>query len=87
MAEICAHCAASFGCPADLIEHVRKRHPEAGPRTTLAMNPESRRPGLVCALCGRRFGNPDALTRHMLAPHPPTTGPAARIPSHLYRTG
>jgi len=32
MAEICAHCAASFGCAAELIVHVRKAHPDPDPR-------------------------------------------------------
>ena len=80
MAETCAHCGTSFGSAADLIAHVRKTHPDPDPRESLAMNPESRRPGLVCALCGHRFGSAEALARHALSPHATANEPARRTP-------
>lgn len=79
MAEMCSYCAGSFATPAELVLHVRKDHSGGDSRTSLAMNPESRKSGVVCALCGRRFANPRALARHALSPHPPTMWPAESI--------
>jgi len=70
MAEECAACGASFGSPTDLVAHMQKKHKDHTDNETLAMNPESERPGMVCALCGRRFWSEDALARHNMTPHP-----------------
>jgi uncharacterized Zn-finger protein len=69
MAEICADCAGSFASPTALLEHVRKVHAGGDSRSSFAMNPESRLPGVVCALCGKRYLTPAALARHGLTPH------------------
>jgi uncharacterized C2H2 Zn-finger protein len=72
MAESCGYCGASFGGPADLVAHVNRTHRGGREEASLAMNPESRRPGVVCGLCGRRFPRPKSLMRHLLSPdaHP-----------------
>ncbi len=70
MAEECAACGGSFSSAAALVEHTRKEHSGSLDAETLAMNPESRTPGLVCALCGARFRGPRELAAHNLRPHP-----------------
>lgn len=70
MSEECAECGAYFASAEQLLSHRSAAHRGGDARATLAMNPESRTPGLVCALCGHRFGTPQELARHNLAPHP-----------------
>jgi len=79
MAELCAYCDGWFASPADLVGHVKAEHAGGDPGSSLAMNPESRTPGVVCAMCGRRFTTPRALARHSLNPHPRPTRPAEPV--------
>jgi hypothetical protein len=71
MSEICSICGAPAGNVADLVTHMREAHKDDAPGSSVEMNPEAHRPGLVCALCGRRFPNARALAEHNLRPHLP----------------
>jgi hypothetical protein len=68
MAHSCSECGATFGSPAELIEHARAEHRPEAPQG-LEMNPAAHTPGLECALCGRWFATPQALVAHNLRPH------------------
>jgi uncharacterized C2H2 Zn-finger protein len=69
MAEECADCGASFASPAELVQHMNTVHHGGDAKASLAMNPESRTPGLECGLCGARFATREALAAHNLRPH------------------
>jgi hypothetical protein len=67
MSENCAMCAAPFGSPAALVDHMRSDHKNDDPSRSLELNPEAHLAGLVCALCGVRFPSAEALTDHNLS--------------------
>jgi DNA-directed RNA polymerase subunit RPC12/RpoP len=69
MPEECSSCGASFASPSELVEHMKKAHPQPNPKESLAMNPNSRTPGYTCALCGATFRTPQELAAHDLKPH------------------
>jgi hypothetical protein len=69
MSEECADCGASFATAAALVQHMKEQHGGGDAKASLAMNPESTKPGLVCALCGARFRRPGELAEHNLRPH------------------
>jgi hypothetical protein len=77
MSEICSICGAPMGNVADLVEHMQETHKHDDPTSSVEMNPEAHRPGLVCALCGRRFPNARTLAAHNMEPH---SQPVARRP-------
>jgi len=83
MAEECADCGGSFASPAELMEHIKRKHGELKPKETLAMNPESERAGLVCALCGVRLRDKEALARHNVSPHYRTNRPLPPTPTYF----
>jgi hypothetical protein len=78
MAQECADCGATFGSPAELVEHMNTVHGGGDAEASLEMNPEASRAGVMCALCGKRFATGRALARHNLQPHgtPTPTSPA-----------